>query len=323
MVRDCPTWRDNARVSHISGPSSVGKTRNELVRVEGEVELVEVVGIFQWYQQGKVDSLNPKQGCMQLQKSKLLRHPGHVVSKEGAQPDPAKVKAILEWEPPKNVSKSFEELKKRLTSTPILGLRGWRICGYTDASRQELGCVWCSMKGYRLCFEQLRPHEMNYLTMIWNWQLYTCIENLEALPVWGDISNIYKSQKFEVYPNTERVEFEAKKEDNGSTASMICYNVEYLTAIIAMNVHFNVGENEDQGARREENQFIIQDDGMLLNGKRVCAPNVEELRTEIMQEAHYAPYAMHPGSTKMYRDLKPYYWWPKMKKDVAEFVADV
>ncbi|XP_011101727.1 uncharacterized protein LOC105179793 [Sesamum indicum] len=29
---------------------------------------------------------------------------GHVVSKEGVQPDPAKVKAILEWVPPKNVS---------------------------------------------------------------------------------------------------------------------------------------------------------------------------------------------------------------------------
>ncbi|KAL0293506.1 UNVERIFIED_CONTAM: Retrovirus-related Pol polyprotein from transposon.6 [Sesamum radiatum] len=28
---------------------------------------------------------------------------GHVVSKEGVQPDPTKVKAILEWEPPKNV----------------------------------------------------------------------------------------------------------------------------------------------------------------------------------------------------------------------------
>ncbi|KAL0285593.1 UNVERIFIED_CONTAM: Transposon Ty3-I Gag-Pol polyprotein, partial [Sesamum radiatum] len=72
---------------------------------------------------------------------------------------------------------------------------------------------------------------------------------------------------------------------------------------------------------RKNNQFIIQDDGMLLNGKCVCAPNVEELRTEIMQEARYAPYAMHPGSTKMYRDLKLYYWWPTMKKDVAEFVA--
>ncbi|KAL0349962.1 UNVERIFIED_CONTAM: Transposon Ty3-G Gag-Pol polyprotein [Sesamum radiatum] len=65
----------------------------------------------------------------------------------------------------------------------------------------------------------------------------------------------------------------------------------------------------------------MQDDGMLLNGKRVCVPNVEELRTEIMHEAHYAPYAMHPSSTKMYRDLRPYYRWPTMKKDVVDFVA--
>ncbi|KAL0293196.1 UNVERIFIED_CONTAM: Transposon Ty3-I Gag-Pol polyprotein [Sesamum angustifolium] len=80
-------------------------------------------------------------------------------------------------------------------------------------------------------------------------------------------------------------------------------------------------ENEDQSAGRKNNQFIIQDDGMLLNGKRICVLDVEELRTEIMHEAHYAPYAMHLGSTKMYRDLRPYYWWPTMKKDVAEFMA--
>ncbi|KAK4392374.1 hypothetical protein Sango_2015200 [Sesamum angolense] len=38
------------------------KIHNELVRTEGEVKVVEVVGIFQWYQQGKVVSLNHKQG---------------------------------------------------------------------------------------------------------------------------------------------------------------------------------------------------------------------------------------------------------------------
>ncbi|KAL0445236.1 UNVERIFIED_CONTAM: hypothetical protein Slati_2246300 [Sesamum latifolium] len=71
----------------------------------------------------------------------------------------------------------------------------------------------------------------------------------------------------------------------------------------------------------KNDQFVIQNDGTLLNGKRICVPNVEGLRTEIMHEAHYAPYAMHPGSTKMYKDLRPYYWWPTMKKDVAEFMA--
>ncbi|KAL0288646.1 UNVERIFIED_CONTAM: RNA-directed DNA polymerase [Sesamum calycinum] len=64
MVRDCPTWRDNAGDLIFQGLVAWGKTRDELVRVEGEVEVAEVVGIFQWYQQGKVDSLNPNQGVL-------------------------------------------------------------------------------------------------------------------------------------------------------------------------------------------------------------------------------------------------------------------
>ncbi|KAL0285147.1 UNVERIFIED_CONTAM: hypothetical protein Scaly_2827000 [Sesamum calycinum] len=113
---------------------------------------------------------------------------------------------------------------------------------------------------------------------------------------------------------------------------MICYNVEYLTTLRAMDVYFSVGgdmllatmqvkysfkdkikDAQDKDPYLEKmktkvqdgknNQIIIQDDGMLLNRKSVCVPNVEELRTEIMHEAHYAPYAMHLGSTKMYRDL--------------------
>ncbi|KAL0449665.1 UNVERIFIED_CONTAM: hypothetical protein Slati_1522900 [Sesamum latifolium] len=50
------------------------KIHNELIRVEGKVEVVEVAGIFLQHQQGKVVSLNHKQGCMQLRKNKLLRH---------------------------------------------------------------------------------------------------------------------------------------------------------------------------------------------------------------------------------------------------------
>ena len=68
-------------------------------------------------------------------------------------------------------------------------------------------------------------------------------------------------------------------------------------------------------------QFAIKEDGVLVIGNRICVPEGGGLREQIMTEAHTAPYAMHPGSTKMYRDLKSFYWWPTMKKDVAEFVA--
>ena len=67
--------------------------------------------------------------------------------------------------------------------------------------------------------------------------------------------------------------------------------------------------------------FGISLDGMLTMKGRTCVPNVEDLRKMIMEEAHYSTYAMHLGSTKMYRTIKENYWWSGMKKDVTEFVS--
>ncbi|KAJ8747030.1 hypothetical protein K2173_013444 [Erythroxylum novogranatense] len=62
-------------------------------------------------------------------------------------------------------------------------------------------------------------------------------------------------------------------------------------------------------------------DGVLRCGDRLCVPDINGLRQKIMHEAHYAPYSVHPGTTKMYHDVKGIYWWPGMKKDVAQFVS--
>ena len=67
--------------------------------------------------------------------------------------------------------------------------------------------------------------------------------------------------------------------------------------------------------------FSILDDGTLMFGSRFCIPNELLLKTVILEEAHQSLYAMHPGSTKMYRDLREVYWWPGMKKDIVKFVA--
>ena len=50
-------------------------------------------------------------------------------------------------------------------------------------------------------------------------------------------------------------------------------------------------------------------------------PNDDELKKSILKEAHSGSFAMHPGSTKMYQDLKASYWWSGMKRDVSEFVT--
>jgi hypothetical protein len=40
-------------------------------------------------------------------------------------------------------------------------------------------------------------------------------------------------------------------------------------------------------------------------------PKDKELINQIMAEAHSSKLSIHPGSSKMYQDLKPYYWWTK------------
>ena len=46
--------------------------------------------------------------------------------------------------------------------------------------------------------------------------------------------------------------------------------------------------------------FIIKEDGVLMFKNRLCVPIEPEIIREILDEAHNSPYAMHPGSTKMY-----------------------
>ncbi|MCF8701904.1 hypothetical protein L3054_11000 [Corynebacterium sp. MC-10] len=67
--------------------------------------------------------------------------------------------------------------------------------------------------------------------------------------------------------------------------------------------------------------FEFSPDGTLLYKGRLCVPDVSGLRQQILGEAHCARYSVHPGSTKMYHDLKCGYWWDGMKRDIAKYVA--
>ena len=71
----------------------------------------------------------------------------------------------------------------------------------------------------------------------------------------------------------------------------------------------------------KEIEFIENEDGVLYYKDRVCVPDDNDLRKAILEEAHSGSFSIHPGSTKMYQDLKVLYWWSGMKTDVSEFVT--
>jgi hypothetical protein len=67
--------------------------------------------------------------------------------------------------------------------------------------------------------------------------------------------------------------------------------------------------------------FSVDEQGTLRYKKRLCVPEVKEIRELMLCEAHDSAYSIHPGSTKMYHDLKSRYWWYRMKRVVAEYVT--
>jgi hypothetical protein len=81
-----------------------------------------------------------------------------------------------------------------------------------------------------------------------------------------------------------------------------------------MKIRKHTGENKVL-------DFRVDDQGTLWYKNRICVPEGGDFRQIIMDEAHNSAYSIHPGSTKMYVDLKQRYWWNGMKADIARFVV--
>jgi hypothetical protein len=49
-------------------------------------------------------------------------------------------------------------------------------------------------------------------------------------------------------------------------------------------------------------------EGTLWFKERLVVPRREALKKKILDEAHTLRYSIHPGSTKMYHDLRQQFW---------------
>jgi hypothetical protein len=67
--------------------------------------------------------------------------------------------------------------------------------------------------------------------------------------------------------------------------------------------------------------FCEDAEGVVWFKDRLCVPDIKAIRELILKEAHETAYFIHPGSEKMYQDLKKRFWWYGMKREIAEYVA--
>ena len=67
-------------------------------------------------------------------------------------------------------------------------------------------------------------------------------------------------------------------------------------------------------------EFVTSNYGVLKFRNRLCVSKIGDLRREILEEAHNSRFLIHPGRSKMYRDIRQLYWWSGLKQDIARFV---
>jgi hypothetical protein len=68
--------------------------------------------------------------------------------------------------------------------------------------------------------------------------------------------------------------------------------------------------------------FRMDDESTLWFKDHMVVPKNHELLKKIFNEAHTSKYSIHRGSTKMYHDLKVQFWWTRMKRETARYVAE-
>nr|GEX92740.1 hypothetical protein [Tanacetum cinerariifolium] len=113
------------------------------------------------------------------------------------------------------------------------------------------------------------------------------------------------------------------------------HDLELGAVVFALRLwrHYLYGTKSQEGAMkkkyvRKENLgrlikliFEFRPDGTRCFGNRVLLLRFGGMRNLVMHESHKSKYSIHPGSNKMYQDLKPLYWWPNIKADIATYVS--
>jgi hypothetical protein len=229
---------------------------------------------------------------------------------------------------------SFEELKKKLTTAPVLIMpdihKGFDV--YCDASRQGLGCVLMQEgKVVAYACRQLRKHKQNYPTH--DLELATIVH---ALKIWrhymiGNKCQIFTNHKSLKYIFTQRdlnlrqrrwleliKDYDLDIQYHPGKANVVADALSRKSQANMLVARLMPQELCWEMARLNLG-IATQSESMTLEIESTL--EIKHLRESILKEAHNSAFSIHPGSTKMYQDLKQKYCWYGMKKDVAAHVA--
>nr|GEX17784.1 putative reverse transcriptase domain-containing protein [Tanacetum cinerariifolium] len=213
----------------------------------------------------------------------------HVIDSRGIHVDPAKIESIKDWASPKTLT----EIRQ------FLGLAGCYqrfIDGFskiakpmTKLTQKGIKFDWELLSDYD-CDIRYHPGKANVVADAWSRKERDKQLRVRALVMTTSLNlpkQILEAQSEALKPEN------LKKEDVGGMIKT------------------------DIPKERLEPRV----DGTLCLNGRNWIPCYGDLRSVNMQESHKSKYSIHPGSEKMYQDMKKLYWWPNMKADIATYVS--
>ncbi|KAI3821446.1 hypothetical protein L1987_09014 [Smallanthus sonchifolius] len=242
---------------------------------------------------------------------------GHVINKKGIHVDPTKIEAIKNWEAPRTPTEREKVIAYASRQLKV------HEKNYTTHDL-ELGAVVFTLKIWR-----------HYLygtkcTIFTDHKSLQHIFNQKELNMrqrrWVELLNDYDCDiKYHLGKANVIADALSRKE----RVKTLRVRALGLTIHASLTTQIRMAQQEvikEENIQNEALRGVIKQlepnsDDTLYFMNRIWVPCFGNLRELVMDESHKSRYSIHPGSDKMYKDLKELYWWPNMKGEIAIYVS--